>query len=373
MTGKHEELMDYLTKNDIHVAAIQETKFTSKSNIKSTKPYTMVRKDRGKDIKGGGLAILVHESIPFQQVDSPATLTADKHIEELTISITNHEKKPMMIRNLYIPPDSSCEQGYAPNIPNLSDGLGDTFLLLGDFNAHNAMWHTDDNEDARGRMIADWVGDAGLGILNEDTPTRITGNSATAPDISIATADCMPTCNWNVETSLSSDHLPIVLRLSSLIQKVDAPKRTFVNFKKADWTSFTSLTEDLFANATVTNNVRKNERTFRKILQKAAKLHIPAGRIPKVINAVPTTTANLMEERDQIRRSNPADPRLPNLNHEINMSIKDHRQAKWSEHLSSCGPGSSKLWSTIKGLNQPVSQPANQSINFGGKHYIDPE
>ena len=68
----------------------QETKFTSKSNIKNTKPYTMVRKDRGKDIKGVGLAILVHDSIPFQKVDSPATLTANKLIEELTISITNH-------------------------------------------------------------------------------------------------------------------------------------------------------------------------------------------------------------------------------------------------------------------------------------------
>ena len=101
----------------------------------------------------------------------------------------------MMIRNIYIPPDSSCEQGYAPSIPNLNNGLSDTFLLLGDINAHNAMWHTDDIKDARGRMLANWVGDVGLGKLNEDTPTRITGNSATAPDISIATADCMPTCN----------------------------------------------------------------------------------------------------------------------------------------------------------------------------------
>ena len=56
-------------------------------------------------------------------------------------------------------------------------------------------------------------------------------------------------------------------------------------------------------------------------------MHILAGRIPKVCNAGPTTTANLMEERDQIRRSNPADPRLINLNHEINVSIKEHRQA----------------------------------------------
>ena len=85
------------------------------------------------------------------------------------------------------------------------------------------------------------------------------------------------------------------------------------------------MTEDLFVN--VTNNVHKSEMTFRKIIQKAAKMHILAGRIPKVCNAGPTTTANLMEERDQIRRSNPADPRLINLNHEINVSIKEHRQA----------------------------------------------
>ena len=101
-----------------------------------------------------------------------------------------------------------------------------------------------------------------------------------------------------METCLSSNHLPITPCLSSLIQKVYTPKRTFINLEKAERT-FTAMTEDLFVN--VTNNVHKSEMTFRKIIQKADKMHILAGRIPKVCNAGPTTTANLMEERDQIR------------------------------------------------------------------------
>ena len=63
-----------MEKQDVHIAVIQETKFTTKSKIKPTPGYTLVRKDRGDDIKGGGVAILVHKSVPFQTVTTPKVL-----------------------------------------------------------------------------------------------------------------------------------------------------------------------------------------------------------------------------------------------------------------------------------------------------------
>ena len=105
---------------------------------------------------------------------------------------------------------------------------------------------------------------------------------------------------------------------------------------------------------------------------KASKQHIPAGRIPNILNANPTQTAKLMEDRDQIRRADPADPRLKDLNDEINTQTKVHRQEKWLEHLENCGPGTKKLWDTIKSIDKQP-QPDNQSIKFNEKHFNNPK
>ena len=62
--------MVWLQKEEIKIAAIQETKLTEKSKLSTNEMYTLVRKDRGKD-KGGGLAFLVHKDVPFQLLPSP--------------------------------------------------------------------------------------------------------------------------------------------------------------------------------------------------------------------------------------------------------------------------------------------------------------
>ena len=363
--------MHYLEKNEIDVAVIQETKLTSKSKLKDTPNYTLVRKDRGKN-KGGGVATLVHSSIPFKVIDSPNPLKDDDFIEEVTISL-QHKDGPLLIRNTYIPPASSCNQGYAAPVAHLADGLGDTFLLLGDLNGHHHMWNSEDEEDARGRLLADWIEEADLGLLNEDTPTRITATACTSPDLSIASPNCLPACNWTADVSMSSDHLPILIKMETNMNKTKSENKTYINFNKADWAAFYFDTETCFANAIINDNVHSSEKTFRKIINKAAKKHIPAGRIPHTFNAVPSDTAKLMEERDKVRKENPADPRLPDLNKNININIRDHRQKKWTEHLEKCGPGSKKLWSTIKSLTtNNKKQPQNQSIKFKGTHHNNP-
>ena len=99
-----------------------------------------------------------------------------------------------------------------------------------------------------------------MGVINEDVPTRVTATASTAPDLSLATARLIPTCTWSAECTLSSDHLPLLITLSSAIKKVRSEKRTYINFKKADWVGFENLTEELFATAPSTNNVHKTKK-----------------------------------------------------------------------------------------------------------------
>ena len=183
-----------MEKHEIMIAVIQETKFTKSSKMKKSPGYHLVREDRRTNTRGGGVAFFVHESVPFQKVAAPPSLDNDKHLESLTIQISCQEDT-LQIRNIYIPPASSCDSGYSPPINSLRDGLTANCLILGDFNAHSQLWSTEDSEDDRGRDLADWIGNTNIGVLNEDQPTRVTANASTAPDVSLASSSLLPTCS----------------------------------------------------------------------------------------------------------------------------------------------------------------------------------
>jgi hypothetical protein len=359
-----------MEKNNILVAPIQETKLTEKSTLKKTPNYTFVRKDRGVN-KGGGVAFLVHKDVNFTLEPTPVSLEQDPHIESLTISIPGEENN-LHIRNVYIPPQSSCGQGYIPSIDSIYNNLDETSLILGDFNAHHELWLSEGNTDARGTLIADSIAGINYGIVNDDQPTRVTSLASTAPDISIASSNLIPSTTWKVESKLSSDHLPITISLSANLKKFNAKHLTFINFSKANWPEFKKFTEEIFSKARAVKDVNKAEKFFRNSLLRASDLYIPKGRIPKVYNALPTEAARLIDERDEARRTNPADNRLQDLNQDISTKIDEHRTKKWNEHLDKCQQGSQDLWNTIKNLQDQPAQPPNQGINFKGKSTTDP-
>jgi hypothetical protein len=366
-----------MEKNKIKIAAIQETKLTSKSKPKKTPGYTLLRKDRGTN-KGGGLAFIIHQDIHFQVEPTPASLENDEFIESLTISIPSNNNR-LMIRNVYIPPQSSCNPQYRPNILALTENLNDTSTIVGDLNAHHTLWFSDDTPDQRGTLIVDTIDGTNFGILNEDQPTRVANNCSTAPDLTITSNSLLQTATWNIESALSSDHLPITITLSTEIKTYKSAKRTFINFNKADWEGFTAFTETSFSNAeNLTDylgeyDVHQNEKFFRNILNEATRKYIPAGRIPEVKNAVPTDAARLINIRDSLRKINPNNPQIPEMNRNIQKKIDDHRKNKWREYLDSWEPGSKDHWDTIKGLDDQPRPPDNQAIYFNDRAHNDPK
>ena len=48
---------------------------------------------------------------------------------------------------------------------------------------------------------------------------------------------------------LASDHLPILITINSLLSTLDGPRRTYINFKKADWTSYADACDENLAEA----------------------------------------------------------------------------------------------------------------------------
>ena len=89
-----------MDKKGILLAALQETKLSSKDPLSCSSSYNVLRQDREKN-KGGGIAFLIHISVTFRPLDIPSNST-DDHLEIQGISVRSGEVD-IEIYNLYIP------------------------------------------------------------------------------------------------------------------------------------------------------------------------------------------------------------------------------------------------------------------------------
>lgn len=356
------EIISFMKANQIKIAAIQETKLNESSTLPNLGDYVLIRKDRTKDA-GGGLAFIVHNSIQYQKLpDSPP----DLHIETAGIKIAD-----ITIINVYVPPVTSCTPGYNPDFSRILS-LGDA-IILGDFNAHDSLWHST-IKDTRGEKLSEDISNSNFGTLNCDKPTRLpTSGQPTSPDISLASLSLLPVIEWDVITALNSDHLPIVLKIQADFQEQYSNRRTFVNFNKADWATFSSLTEEEFSKLEDPEDVYQGEKKFRKIINKVSNLCIPQGRIKTVYPEVPREAAALIKERDELRNNDPMSDNIKILNQEISDLVINHRKEKWKQEVEkvdrSC---STKLFKLLKRINGKNQESGNQPIKFKGKYISNP-
>ena len=209
---------------------IQESKLSPKSKNPCIQNYTTVRKDRSHG-QGGRLLIFIHRSIIFSKQPSSPESLSDPNLEELSIKAELGNTK-LIISNVYIPPASSCSNGYDSSIEHLLT-TPDT-LILGDFKAHHLSWYSR-LIDTSGRKMADSINGSDYGILNWDSPTRVLQNAAlSSPDVSLASASLITSCSWQTLLTLSSDHLPILISLQMKTPSNPGLRRTYVNLKTAN-------------------------------------------------------------------------------------------------------------------------------------------
>ena len=95
---------------------------------------------------------------------------------------------------------------------------------------------------------------------------------------------------------------------------------------------------------------QKDEKLFRATLLKAASHDIPTGR--RALH-VPAEILAMMEERDDLRKQDPASPQLSAMNDGITKATSDHKRRQWREFAESIDhkTDSTKLWRTIKGVD----------------------
>ena len=196
------------------------------------------------------------------------------------VHITN--TKHITISSIYIPPRDSTSthyqtadtdiQHFIQNITNIPHSV-----LTGDVNAHSTSWQSY-YDDHRGKLIAGVMSNSDRITLNTNTPTRVpntTLQQTSSPDISSVSNTLYSRTSGTTQRALSSDHLPIITTIN--IQhdyRLQQNRRTFTNYKKADWTQFTEDTESAFAQTSVSTNIHTANILFTNILLMADKHNI---------------------------------------------------------------------------------------------------
>ena len=127
----------------------------------------------------------------------------------------------LLITNIYIPPASSCNVSYSPPLDHMLTGTDS--LVLADFNTHHSLWHTG-TTDTRGNQLADSISISSFAVLNIDSPTRLHGNAdPSSPDVSLASASLITSSEWQTHTTMSSDHLPILIAITDNFHLISCP------------------------------------------------------------------------------------------------------------------------------------------------------
>ena len=140
LSRKITEITDFMERKNIKIAAIQESKLSSRNKLTCSSNYTLIRLDRDKDA-GGGIAFILHNSVKYSLL--PIT-TTDEHTEVQGISVRS-EGMDIDIINVYIPPASACKSGHSATI--LPFLIGSNRIIVGDLNAHHPNWFSKLNQD----------------------------------------------------------------------------------------------------------------------------------------------------------------------------------------------------------------------------------
>ena len=183
-------------------------------------------------------------------------------------------------------------------------------LILGDFNAHDPSWYSR-STDTRGKRMDDSMNGSNYGILNWDSPTRVPPNAEpSSPDVSLSTTSLITSCSWQTLSTLSSDHLPILIRLQMKTTSTPGLHRTYVNLKKTKWDRQRQEVETTLSKRSLPTDCQRNEKIFRTVLLKAASHHIPTGRNSLHEEPVPAEILDVMTRRaiKSCRNSKAFDP-----------------------------------------------------------------
>jgi ribonuclease HI len=330
-------------------------------------PFVSLDKDR--KVRTATYVLKSLQASPFQP---PVTQFADA----CEISLVGGQT--MKIVNVYFP--SGCtKKEHTQWITELEN---DNWLVVGDFNAHHALWGgCQSSTDTAGDILASHIIDSDLCLLNDGSSTRIpdqNGPRATAIDISIISSNMYASAEWEVyNDTLGSDHFPITTFLYGVDLAIKSDVVEKYDYEKADWQKFVSLLNSadysLCSDGTATS-VEDHYQNLSDIIIDAADKAIPKKRVSQLSKHSPNPWWNDDCEaavrrkrraftRYKRRQSEESYNELKLSRIECKRTIANSKKTHWERYISTNVQSyhdSSIIWKKVKSIKQrycPVERP----------------
>ena len=232
ITPRYEELLLLLTLLRPSVFCLQETYLKPEDTFtfKGFNTYNHIHSDCLR--ASGGSSIFVHSSCPQREIKLKTDLQA------VAVSVTL--EKEITLCSIYIPPSFALRPKH---LNSLLQQLPSPFMLLGDFNGHNVLWGSKDN-DPRGDLIEDFITQNDICLMNDKSNTFLDSGKGTfsALDLSICHPSLYLDYEWSVcEDQHGSDHFPIVIESIKTSEEDHNPKW---KLNKANWDLFHTLCDE---------------------------------------------------------------------------------------------------------------------------------
>lgn len=334
------ELKTFLIQNDIDLIMINETRLTDKIKIK-IKNYTILRKDRNAN--GGGVAIFIRNSIPFQKTKINDAVS----IENISIQLQNK----LNIIAVYNTPSNKFS---SEDLEALFE-VGNKVIVVGDLNARHTTWKNHIS-NTNGRTLYKFINENNIIVQHTEEPTHhpLNGMTPTFIDLIVNKNSANITDPVSLP-ALPSDHNPVIFNI--LNQYKEKSKRYVTSYKLTNWTDFRhSLNDKIKINNKIqtAQEVDKEVELLTRAIIETKHLHSkrvlvnnnsynPDSEIKQLIK-----DRNAMRKLFQKRNIKSLKSDINRLNKIIRNKIRSKVNEQWEKTLKELHPGDKAMWRIAK-------------------------
>lgn len=344
--------IDFLSRNNVDIMCISETHLVVNEKLKIP-GYKIYRSDRHAPIASGGVAILIKNKFKHYEFQLPKLV----HLESVAIVVEYRNNQKLKIIAAYQQPNKRIrEEDFTALFDNNST------ILCGDLNSKHIEWGCRSN-NPNGTKLMSVITNHAIQISAPDEPTHIPYRPDHLPDILDVVLHrnfCSP-IHQEVLCELDSDHLPVLITFSSVLQKNQRIDKLIKG--PIDWKTFQAeLNRNLLPicqfNLDETESIDEAVENYKSSIYRAINSSTtdePGSRYTYTTR-IPNYISTLIKQKHRTRRlwQNTRDrnvkTELNRLTHKINWELQHYAISNYQKYISDIEANDNSLWKATKNI-----------------------
>ena len=244
-------------------------------------------------------------------------------------------------------------------------------MLLGDFNGHNVLWGSKDNDD-RGELIEDFITKNDICLMNDKSNTFLDSGKGTfsALDLSLCHPSLYLDFDWSVcEDQHGSDHFPIVIESIQSYEEDHNPKW---KLNKANWDLFHNLCDQSLTTTSLSDSTDCIADFTSSLIDISEKCIPKTSTNPKKSNPwYDDDCKEAIKQRKETLSRFCKYPTKDNLNTyrvfraKARRTIKSSKRKSWRNYVSNLNYKTpiKKVWDMVRKISGKSKSASHQHLN----------